>query len=662
MKEESYNPYYSDTMTGESHTNSIPNMTSHNARSTGEYMNYSQYANMHINSTSNCTISPHPTSNNTHANYLPYSPPPPQINPNLSHHLSSTASYHTSHPIMRPPSHNLPPPSIHSNVPIPMMRGISPTPINYMPTSGHHPGNLPPLSHPSQFACMNPNQPILEARDHDVLCGRGVNISHHPGNERFRSLITNYRDHSYCTSYSASEKKAVALEIIQHIQSLVPAGRFLKRDTRGGQSPRGRDGPWVELGEREAIKKTCQALRDCNRHDRHGYATGLKQPNDVMQQAQQVKDTGMSNKQRASRAAAKQAAVAAAAAQANLKRTREILEQQVRVNPHHIPNSSYLSHHHHMIGANNMTTIAPRPLSSIFQQSPTITSRKKSSHSLVPEDAISLHSSYTLRQSNSIHMANSRNDTSSLSFASPIFHPYEKWSIKKQRTEDTEPLSEESSRMSNSVDLHGNKPSHGSSHKDMHSSLFKSNVVSSQHESHPTETIVLSEPSLMEHDLFKSNVTNTTTTILSKNKLSRKENIHSLHETCIDNFNNIQDSTSNFDQSMLFPPKLHRKHTSSDTLSTSISLPPNLHDELFPKDTIRSTDTQDSKDVGLPVSISSNLDIFKPDYVSPRTNDNPRLEKEEHGIQWPAPTSGIEEVTTSFDEGISAADVKFEGI
>merc|ERR1739848_334924 len=123
---------------------------------------------------------------------------------------------------------------------------------------------------------------------------------------------------------------------------------------------------------------------------------------------------------------------------------------------------------------------------------------------------------------------------------------------------DTEPLSEESSRMSNSVDVNGNKPSPGSNHKNMHDSLFKSNVVSSQHESRPKGTFILSEPSLMEHELFKSNVTNTTTTILSKNKLSRKENFQSLHETCIDNLSSVQDSTSNFDQNMLFPSKLHR--------------------------------------------------------------------------------------------------------
>jgi len=114
----------------------------------------------------------------------------------------------------------------------------------------------------------------------DVLNGRGVNIAHHPGNERFRKLITMYLDKTYCTSYSASEKRAVAVDIISHIKSLNPPGRFLKRDGKG-QVSRGLGGPWQLLSEREAIKKTTQALRDCNRPDRIGYAQGVTAPTDV---------------------------------------------------------------------------------------------------------------------------------------------------------------------------------------------------------------------------------------------------------------------------------------------------------------------------------------------------------------------------------------------
>lgn len=387
----------------------------------------------------------------------------------------------------------------------------------------------------------------LQAQDHDVLCGRGVNISHHPGNERFRTLITNYQDASYCTNYSASEKKAVALEIIHHIHNLKPPGRFLKRDVRGSsrQGPRGRDGDWVELTEREAIKKTCQALRDCNRHDRHGYATGLNKPSDVVQQAQDVAETGLSNKERASNAAAKNAIAAAAAAHASLKRTREHLEQQCMIqvqaqqqglglsgcsspyishvqthqgshghpgnmmhmpmgtvvqgqgppnnslsnggglpSPPHHPISSFMSRstlsppthvlvnnhnhsgvpatdhagivgvgvggwpppHYHMHAHNTYPVHVPGPTSS----SCTISSNAPPYHFYTPGPGEGL----SQEQDSHVHappqsMSLSQCQSQPFSISSPI--PYGKWPIKKQRTEDTEPLSSESSGVSSNV-------------------------------------------------------------------------------------------------------------------------------------------------------------------------------------------------------------------
>jgi hypothetical protein len=148
---------------------------------------------------------------------------------------------------------------------------------------------------------------VIIVNDHDVLSGRGVNIAHHPGNERFRTLVTTRADENYCSAYSASEKKAVAEEIIKHIKSLDPPGRFLRRDGRG-KSSRGLNGPWEELSERDAIKKTCQALRDCNREDRQGYAAGVAMPGDVVKNAEQRAQLGLSGKELAAAAAAAYAA------------------------------------------------------------------------------------------------------------------------------------------------------------------------------------------------------------------------------------------------------------------------------------------------------------------------------------------------------------------
>ncbi|KAL7527790.1 hypothetical protein ACHAXR_002131 [Thalassiosira sp. AJA248-18] len=145
-------------------------------------------------------------------------------------------------------------------------------------------------------------KPPIVVTDNDVLSGRGVNIAAHPGNERFRTLVTTRADASYCETYSATEKKAVAEEIVRHISCLDPPGRFLKREGRG-QVSRGLNGPWEELSRREAIRKTCQALRDCNRSDRATYAHGVAAPSDVKVVAEELATSGLALKDRAARAA-----------------------------------------------------------------------------------------------------------------------------------------------------------------------------------------------------------------------------------------------------------------------------------------------------------------------------------------------------------------------
>ena len=170
------------------------------------------------------------------------------------------------------------------------------------PPAHHHHHLPPPQQHPPQY-----NKPPIVVTENDVLSGRGVNIAAHPGNERFRTLVTTRADSSYCDSYSATEKKAVAEEIVRHISSLTPPGRFLKREGRG-QVSRGLNGPWEELSRRESIKKTCQALRDCNRSDREAYAQGVTAPEDVKAVAEELAGSGVALKERASRAAEEVAA------------------------------------------------------------------------------------------------------------------------------------------------------------------------------------------------------------------------------------------------------------------------------------------------------------------------------------------------------------------
>ncbi|CAB9496190.1 Transcriptional regulator [Seminavis robusta] len=154
-----------------------------------------------------------------------------------------------------------------------------------------------------QYPPNHHGRPYIQVNDHDVLCGRGVNIASHPGNERFRALVQTRHDENYCTLYTTTEKRAVAEQILKHIKSLDPPGRFLKRVGRAPTS-RGLNGPWEQLSDREAIKKTCQALRDSNRTDRTGYAAAVAVPDDVRMHASSRVASGLSNKEQAARAAA----------------------------------------------------------------------------------------------------------------------------------------------------------------------------------------------------------------------------------------------------------------------------------------------------------------------------------------------------------------------
>jgi len=115
--------------------------------------------------------------------------------------------------------------------------------------------------------------------------------------------VQSRHDESYCTNYTTSEKRAIAEQILRHIKSLDPPGRFLKRIGRAPSS-RGLHGPWEELSDREAVKKTCQALRDCNRTDRIGYAAAVNVPDDVRRHAESRSASGLSNKEQAAIAAA----------------------------------------------------------------------------------------------------------------------------------------------------------------------------------------------------------------------------------------------------------------------------------------------------------------------------------------------------------------------
>ena len=140
----------------------------------------------------------------------------------------------------------------------------------------------------------------LIVTDNDVLCGRGNYLQGHFGNERFRTLTSLRHDADFDT-YSVDQKKAVALEIIDHIASLKPPGRFMKRPS-GKNKLRGTEGPWIELTPKECLKKVCQALRDCHRQGRKAYANGVIAPEDVQKVSECLAASNKTLKQQATEA------------------------------------------------------------------------------------------------------------------------------------------------------------------------------------------------------------------------------------------------------------------------------------------------------------------------------------------------------------------------
>lgn len=87
-------------------------------------------------------------------------------------------------------------------------------------------------------------------RDSDVLCGRGGAALRHPGNQTYRRLV-HLNKGLYITCLKA-EKLKISRSIVAAIRE--QNGRFLERDTKKST--------WYDIGDRKAMEKTSQALRE----------------------------------------------------------------------------------------------------------------------------------------------------------------------------------------------------------------------------------------------------------------------------------------------------------------------------------------------------------------------------------------------------------------
>eukprot|EP00339_Tiarina_fusa_P005057 CAMPEP_0117015240 /NCGR_PEP_ID=MMETSP0472-20121206/12212_1 /TAXON_ID=693140 ORGANISM="Tiarina fusus, Strain LIS" /NCGR_SAMPLE_ID=MMETSP0472 /ASSEMBLY_ACC=CAM_ASM_000603 /LENGTH=488 /DNA_ID=CAMNT_0004718995 /DNA_START=26 /DNA_END=1492 /DNA_ORIENTATION=+ len=97
-----------------------------------------------------------------------------------------------------------------------------------------------------------PAADIVTPHDHDVLSGRGNFVNYHAGNEHFRALVRKHKlDYVKCPK---PQKGKFSRIIVDEIKSRNPPGRFLKQD--------GATKLWYDIGEKKALDKTRQALRE----------------------------------------------------------------------------------------------------------------------------------------------------------------------------------------------------------------------------------------------------------------------------------------------------------------------------------------------------------------------------------------------------------------
>lgn len=97
---------------------------------------------------------------------------------------------------------------------------------------------------------LSETKDITDPRESDVLCGRGGAALRHPGNQTYRRLV-NLNKGLYITCLK-TEKLKISRSIVAAIRE--QNGRFLERNAESQT--------WFDIGDKKAIEKTSQALRE----------------------------------------------------------------------------------------------------------------------------------------------------------------------------------------------------------------------------------------------------------------------------------------------------------------------------------------------------------------------------------------------------------------
>jgi len=95
---------------------------------------------------------------------------------------------------------------------------------------------------------------IININENDVLCGRGGETNHHPGNLQYRRLVKMHQL-AYLEA-KRRDKPRIAKTIVDQIRNQKPSGRFLKKINYVDKLM------WQDVGDVKAREKTSQALRE----------------------------------------------------------------------------------------------------------------------------------------------------------------------------------------------------------------------------------------------------------------------------------------------------------------------------------------------------------------------------------------------------------------
>jgi len=97
--------------------------------------------------------------------------------------------------------------------------------------------------------------------DHDVMLGRGGEANHHPGNTKFRALVSvlKPRYKNACNQ----EKANIARQLVTLWRTMNPPGRFLTRTQPGVLSS-----CWYDVGDGVAFKNATISLGERPQQER----------------------------------------------------------------------------------------------------------------------------------------------------------------------------------------------------------------------------------------------------------------------------------------------------------------------------------------------------------------------------------------------------------